>query len=76
MPPELKTLISVKNDIEFGIFFLVLTLVFSSFGFISPVISSFNRSIFFPQEKISTLTFIFTFCYDFFWFFIFYSKNR
>ena len=46
---------------EFGIFFLVLTLVFSSFGFISPVISSFNRSIFFPQEKISTLTFIFTF---------------
>ena len=46
---------------EFGIFFLVLTLVFSSFGFISPVISSFNRSIYFPQEKISTLTFIFTF---------------
>ncbi len=46
---------------EFGIFFLVLTLVFSSFGFISPVIYSFNRSIFFPQEKISTLTFIFTF---------------
>ena len=46
---------------ELGIFFLILTMVFSSFGFFQPILSNFNESFnFFPQEKLSILIFVFT----------------
>ena len=47
---------------ELGIYFLILTLMFSSFGFSQPIFSIFNKKIiFFSQERLSTLIFIFTF---------------
>ena len=47
---------------ELGIFFLILTLVFSSFGFIQPILSNVKINFFsFSQEKLSTLIFTFTF---------------
>ena len=46
---------------ELGIFFLILTLVFSSFGFTQAIFLSGNKRIFlFSQEKLSTLNFLFT----------------
>ncbi|MBD22089.1 MAG: hypothetical protein CL572_00275 [Alphaproteobacteria bacterium] len=46
---------------EFGIFFLILTLVFSSFGFTQPIFLDYNKNFrLFSQEKISTLIFFFT----------------
>ena len=52
----------IKMIAEFGIFFLILTLVFSSLGFMSPLLSSINRNIIdISQEQVSTLNFFFTF---------------
>ena len=46
---------------ELGIFFLILTLVFSSFGFLQPILSNINKNILlFTQEKLSVLIFTFT----------------
>ena len=41
---------------------MILTLVFSSFGFIQPILSNVKINFFsFSQEKLSTLIFTFTF---------------
>ena len=46
---------------ELGIFFLILTLVFSSFGFLQPILSNISKNILlFSQEKLSVLIFTFT----------------
>ena len=46
---------------ELGIYFLILTLVFSSFGFLQPAISYINKNLLiFSQEKLSVLIFTFT----------------
>ena len=46
---------------ELGIYFLILTLVFSSFGFLQPTISYINKNLLiFSQEKLSVLIFTFT----------------
>ena len=46
---------------ELGIFFLILTLVFSSFGFLQPIFSNISKNILlFSQEKLSVLIFTFT----------------
>ena len=46
---------------ELGIYFLILTLVFSSFGFLQPIISYINKNLLiFSQEKLSVLIFTFT----------------
>ncbi|PDH55007.1 MAG: hypothetical protein CNE97_04640, partial [alpha proteobacterium MED-G10] len=46
---------------EFGIFFLILTLLFSSLGFLSPLLSWANKKfVYISQEQISVLNFFFT----------------
>ena len=45
---------------ELGIFFLILTLIISSFGFVIPLFNLFNR-IEITQKKISELNFLCTF---------------
>ena len=47
---------------EFGIFFLILTLLFSSLGFLSPLLFRINKKfVDISQEQISALNFFFTF---------------
>ena len=51
----------IKMIAEFGIFFLILTLLFSSLGFLSPLLSwTNNKFVDISQEQISTLNFFFT----------------
>ena len=51
----------IKMIAEFGIFFLILTLLFSSLGFLSPLLSWTNKKfVDISQEQISTLNFFFT----------------
>ena len=51
----------IKMIAEFGIFFLILTLLFSSLGFLSPLLSWANKKfVDISQEQISVLNFFFT----------------
>ena len=51
----------IRMIAEFGIFFLILTLLFSSLGFLSPLLSWANKKfVDISQEQISVLNFFFT----------------
>ena len=51
----------IRMIAEFGIFFLILTLLFSSLGFLSPLLSWANKKfVYISQEQISVLNFFFT----------------
>ena len=51
----------IRMIAEFGIFFLILTLLFSSLGFLSPLLSWANKKfVNISQEQISVLNFFFT----------------
>ena len=46
----------IRMIAEFGIFFLILTLLFSSLGFLSPLLSWANKKfVYISQEQISVL---------------------
>ena len=50
----------IRMIAEFGIFFLILTLLFSSLGFLSPLLSWANKKfVYIAQDQISVLNFFF-----------------